>query len=270
MNDKSRLKWWYLAALCVVFAGFTLYRFDLFLGAFSNTLANLSSGWASGAKTVVEIILFVCIIFLVVRTVPSGAVPARDFFIVLAASAYGGLAETWGTRSGLWTYYTGERPPVWIIPAWPIGALVIERLSRRTAGLLERFSEDSLDSRLYRAWAVLFCCVFIPFAAKSLLVPAGIAVALLSAFALFPRRARLKNDLSALLTGTVCVFFADLWGTTNHCWSYYVQANSFGLARGISFGMLFDSALVLAAIKTADVVCVPRASCGTAEESHRL
>jgi len=43
----------------------------------------------------------------------------------------GGLAiEGWGTQTELWTYYTFERPPLWIIPAWPIASLSIDRLFR--------------------------------------------------------------------------------------------------------------------------------------------
>src|SRR5215208_4411942 len=48
----------------------------------------------------------------------------------------GGLAiESWGTQTNLWHYYTAERPPLWIIPAWPIASLSIDRLTR----LLEFF-----------------------------------------------------------------------------------------------------------------------------------
>jgi len=40
----------------------------------------------------------------------------------------GFIIEAWGTQSGLWTYYTMETPPLWIIPAWPIASLSVCRL----------------------------------------------------------------------------------------------------------------------------------------------
>ena len=49
----------------------------------------------------------------------------------------GGLViEAWGTQTLLWTYYTAERPPLWIIPAWPIASLTIDRLARLADRLL--------------------------------------------------------------------------------------------------------------------------------------
>jgi hypothetical protein len=34
-------------------------------------------------------------------------------------------------------YYTNERPPLWIIPAWPIASLSIDRLYRLLRSKLE-------------------------------------------------------------------------------------------------------------------------------------
>lgn len=52
----------------------------------------------------------------------------RDVPFVMIGLAAGFIIETWGTLSGLWTYYTFETPPLWIIPAWPIAALSVNRL----------------------------------------------------------------------------------------------------------------------------------------------
>src|SRR3972149_2042360 len=48
-----------------------------------------------------------------------------------AVGLIGGLViESWGTQTGLWSYYTLERPPLWMIPAWPIATLAIARMTR--------------------------------------------------------------------------------------------------------------------------------------------
>src|SRR6187431_670070 len=53
-----------------------------------------------------------------------------DLRIVLIGLAGGLVIESWGTQTNLWTYYTMERPPLWIIPAWPVASLAIDRLYR--------------------------------------------------------------------------------------------------------------------------------------------
>src|SRR6266540_4853617 len=52
--------------------------------------------------------------------------------LIVFVGICGGLAiESWGTQTNLWHYYTAERPPLWIIPAWPIASLSIDRITRR-------------------------------------------------------------------------------------------------------------------------------------------
>jgi hypothetical protein len=46
-----------------------------------------------------------------------------DARIVFVGFVGGLVIESWGTQTNLWFYYTAERPPLWIIPAWPIAAL---------------------------------------------------------------------------------------------------------------------------------------------------
>jgi hypothetical protein len=53
----------------------------------------------------------------------------RDLRTVAVGLLGGLVIEGWGTQTGLWTYYTLERPPLWIIPAWPIASLAIDRLT---------------------------------------------------------------------------------------------------------------------------------------------
>jgi len=53
-----------------------------------------------------------------------------DGVIVMVGFVGGLVIESWGTQTHLWTYYTLERPPLWILPAWPIASLSIDRLYR--------------------------------------------------------------------------------------------------------------------------------------------
>ena len=54
----------------------------------------------------------------------------RDALIVFVGMLGGLVIESWGTQTNLWHYYTAERPPLWIIPAWPIASLSIDRITR--------------------------------------------------------------------------------------------------------------------------------------------
>ena len=72
--------------------------------------------------------------------------------LIIFVGVCGGLAiESWGTQTNLWHYYTAERPPLWIIPAWPIASLSIDRITRfldyevRHLLSLEQ-SQETLDS----------------------------------------------------------------------------------------------------------------------------
>ena len=42
-----------------------------------------------------------------------------DLLLLCSGLAGGAVIEWWGTTTQLWTYFTRERPPLWILPAWP-------------------------------------------------------------------------------------------------------------------------------------------------------
>ena len=63
-------------------------------------------------------------------TIMAHADLRRDALIVFVATLGGLVIESWGTQTNLWHYYTAERPPLWIIPAWPIATLSIDRITR--------------------------------------------------------------------------------------------------------------------------------------------
>lgn len=142
---------------------------------------------------------------------------AQLAFIGLA----GGLAiESWGTQTELWTYYTLERPPLWIIPAWPIAALAVERLAR----LLERWLPEHARTFKLLYWLIFpgFLALLLPFVAatldKSLTVLALLACLLITLSPTDHRRAVLTFAAGAGLG-----YFLELWGTTRGCWTYHTR-----------------------------------------------
>ena len=142
-----------------------------------------------------------------------------DLRIILVGLAGGLVIEAWGTQTELWSYYTSERPPLWIIPAWPIASLSIDRLVRimdtrtRTESqrafrigywlvfpaffvLMLSFVTPTLDKSL--TWMALILCVFL------ILTPIDTRLALLT-----------------FLAGSALGVFLEYWGTTRLCWTYY-------------------------------------------------
>lgn len=159
-------------------------------------------------------------IFLFMTLMIMAGADLRHDFPILLVGMVGGLAiEGWGTQTELWTYYTFERPPLWIIPAWPIASLSIDRLYR-----LLRMASQNLPERLFRVlyWVIfpLFTTLMLffvwPTIHKSLTLLATLMVVLLIL--------ALKDQRGAVLTfvaGAGLGYFLELWGTTRLCWTYY-------------------------------------------------
>jgi hypothetical protein len=139
---------------------------------------------------------------------------------ILMIGMVGGLAiEGWGTQTELWTYYTFERPPLWIIPAWPIASLSIDRLFRLlrlgSQGIPERFFKR-LYWVIFPAFYALMMVFVWPTRTKSLTILALIMVALL----IYSLRGR-PGAVLTFLAGSGLGYFLELWGTTRLCWTYY-------------------------------------------------
>ncbi len=179
----------------------------------------------------------------------AGADIKADALIVFVGLAGGLVIESWGTQTHLWTYFTLERPPLWIIPAWPIAGLSIDRLYRFLAlvfdaarenregaknakkkleslSALRAFAVNFFGRRFFRLsyWLIfpIFYALMLlfvwPTLDKSLTIGALILCALLI---LTP-----TDHRAAVLTfaaGAGLGYFLELWGTTRECWTYYTR-----------------------------------------------
>src|SRR5512139_1596591 len=75
-------------------------------------------------------------------TIISRANLKTDLLIIFVGLCGGLAIESWGTQTNLWHYYTAERPPLWIIPAWPIASLSIDRITRGVSWALPKQAES--------------------------------------------------------------------------------------------------------------------------------
>ena len=233
-----------VCAVGLVFAAVALSRLDLVAGAARQTIDSLQRGGPLRWKILGEMALFAAILLASWSVISKRALSKRDAAVFGLGLLAGWAAEAWGTRLGLWRYYTGEAPPLWIVPAWPVGAVMIDRLSEDAAA-----GRGRLPGAWYWFFAVASIAYCLWFSAPWLDRPAG-WIGPAAALALL-WRAPEDADGWALPIGFACVFFADLWGTTNHCWRYYLHAEALGLWKGILFGMFFDTAVVLVCLRAA-------------------
>ena len=192
--------------------------------------------------------LLVGIFAFISLTIMARANLKRDALIVFVGMVGGLVIEAWGTQTNLWHYYTAERPPLWIIPAWPIASLSIDRITRglnwgvkrflnmrRAKGYLvskvsnvsevpEVFLASSVVSWLFK---ILYWIIFLSFYALMLYFVAPtfgktytvMVLALVAVLTLTPTNYRYA--MLTFLAGAGLGYFLELWGTTRQCWTYY-------------------------------------------------
>jgi hypothetical protein len=138
--------------------------------------------------------------------------------MIVFVGLLGGLAiESWGTQTSLWQYYTAERPPLWIIPAWPIASLSIDRLTRLLAHFLPRGGAYRLAYWLtFPAFLALMLAFVAPTADRSL-TWAALAICVLLVISPPDHR----RQLLVFIAGSALGYFLERWGTTRACWTYY-------------------------------------------------
>lgn len=180
--------------------------------------------------------LLIGIFFFMSVTIMVRADLKTDGLIVFVG-VFGGLAiESWGTQTNLWHYYTAERPPLWIIPAWPIASLSIDRitmvllsLAKRGKRFIKTFKNNPLAKFLasgivvkFVYWVVFGCfyALMLVFVAPTLDKSyTWLSLILCGLLILTPGDRR--TALLTFLAGTGLGYYLELWGTTRECWTYY-------------------------------------------------
>ncbi len=167
-------------------------------------------------------------------TIVARADLRRDALIIFVATVGGLVIEAWGTQTNLWVYYTNERPPLWIVPAWPIATLSIDRITRLLNWLIHHLLEargspeheslfpisHSLFTILYWLVFIVFLGIMLPFVAPTFDKPYTI-LALLLCVLLILSPTDHRRAVLVFIAGAGLGYFLELWGTTRECWIYY-------------------------------------------------
>ena len=189
--------------------------------------------------------------------------PRRDLPLAAVAFVGGAMIETWGTRSGLWTYFTHECPPLFILPAWPVAALATERLGWAVAKI-----PMPVPRALHAVVLVAFCTLLWTWTAPGRAHPTtAIAYGLVAITCVSGRTPR--EDVLRFVAGSVLGYVLEYWGTTRFCWTYWDQKTpplasvlshgfaTIAFARGVSIASgilrrLADARLARAGVGGAD------------------
>jgi len=189
-----------------------------------------------------------------------------DGLIILVATIGGLVIEAWGTQTNLWHYYTSERPPLWIVPAWPISTLAIDRIRRVLEFMINRQKQSANQTRQVGfpgVWAqalrsnmwywmtfAIFLAFMLAFVAPTFnKLSTMLAVLLCLVLILTPTDHR--RAVLVFLAGAALGYFLELWGTTRECWTYYTNQTPplFAvLAHGMAAVAFWRTGLVLMAV----------------------
>lgn len=156
-------------------------------------------------------------------------VPARDLRLVVVGFFGGLIIEWWGTTTSLWSYYTDERPPIWILPAWPVAALTIERIALVVERLLPPANGKSANGKSASAWITVgwllipaFILLMVAFLWPTIpILSSQVVVALMAGVLL--TTTDMRRDLSLFIAGSLLGIFLEYWGTSRFCWTYYTR-----------------------------------------------
>jgi hypothetical protein len=165
-------------------------------------------------------------------TIMARANLKTDLLIVFVGLCGGLAIESWGTQTNLWHYYTAERPPLWIIPAWPIASLSIDRITRVLNFLTTKFtlrlgSGQAPEHKGDFIFKALYWITFASFLSLMLvfITPTfdksftWLALILCILLILTPTDHRFA--FLTFLAGSGLGYYLELWGTTRECWTYY-------------------------------------------------
>ncbi len=137
----------------------------------------------------------------------------------MAVGLVGGLMiEAWGTQTSIWTYYTNERPPLWIIPAWPVAAIAIDRIARMIDLLCSQLPLEKLWWIIVFGFTLLMANFVWPYLDKWTTIGAFAIV-----IATFVMPGDRRQDVTLMLAGAGLGVFLEYWGTSRQCWIYYTH-----------------------------------------------
>lgn len=190
--------------------------------------------------------LLIGIFLFMSLTIMARADLRTDGLIVLVGTVGGLVIESWGTQTNIWHYYTSERPPLWIIPAWPIATLSIDRITRLLGYFLPK--EGRLNYRLfYWLTFAIFFALMLTFVAPTFGKSYTIFSLLLSTI-LILSPTDYRFAFLIFIAGAGLGYFLELWGTTRECWTYYTNQSPplFAvLAHGMAAVAFWRAGLVL-------------------------
>ena len=160
-------------------------------------------------------------------TIVARANLKTDVLIVFVGICGGLAIESWGTQTNLWHYYTAERPPLWIIPAWPIASLSIDRITRLVNWMIERLQIRYKFIIHHSSFFILYWITFASFLILMLVFVSPtfdksytiLSIILCVLLILTPTDYRFA--LLTFIAGAGLGYFLELWGTTRECWTYY-------------------------------------------------
>jgi hypothetical protein len=167
-------------------------------------------------------------IFLFMSVTIVARANLKTDLLIVFVGVCGGLAiESWGTQTNLWHYYTAERPPLWIIPAWPIASLSIDRITRFLNWMVERARRRSASTSHFSLFTFLYWLIFASFLLLMLVFVfptfdkpyTWLSLTLCILLILIPTNYRFA--LLTFIAGAGLGYFLELWGTTRECWTYY-------------------------------------------------
>ena len=212
---------------------------SILLGAFFLTCGMILYFWWPLAKEVLATVnwegewwktmdwLLIGIFGFMTLTILYGADLKRDLRIILVGAIGGLVIETWGTQTNLWHYFTAERPPLWIIPAWPIASLSIDRITRFLSSGISRIKRrtgwnfnPTLTQVLY--WLVFsaFFLSMLQFTAPTLHKSMTLMALTMVGFLILTPGEH-GYAILVFMAGTSLGLFLEVWGTTRQCWTYY-------------------------------------------------
>jgi hypothetical protein len=167
-------------------------------------------------------------------TIISRANLKTDLLIIFVGICGGLAIESWGTQTNLWFYYTDERPPLWIIPAWPIASLSIDRITRALIFLTAKGTKYTKELKrnpfvtivpfvfkgFYWLTFAVFLSLMLIFVAPTF-DKSYTWLSLILCILLILTPTDYRFALLTFLAGTGLGYFLELWGTTRECWTYY-------------------------------------------------